>query len=160
MWKEQLKLIKELKHSFGEELNTGASPDFAEAFISKIETQYKITIPSAYIETATDIDLLSEQYLFLRFENTQKPISIQATSYEELKEKGVLKYDNSILISSFDKTMAETNFNKAIRNIVIFYYNGSHYIYDCDTNTVTHSSREASISILAERLLAKGAKIK
>lgn len=27
MWKEQLKLIKELKHSFDEELNTGVTPD-------------------------------------------------------------------------------------------------------------------------------------
>lgn len=107
------------------------------------------------IEITPDIDALSKQYPFLLLENTQKSISIQATSYEELKEMGLLKYDNSILISSFDKIIADKDLNKAIRNIVLFYHNGNHYIYDCDTNTVTPSSRKASISILAESLVAK-----
>lgn len=117
--------------------------------VNPFDSRYSFT----RIDTTIDISSLSKQYPFLQRENTEDPIDMNTTSFQDLKEKGILKYDNSILISSFDRRTAEVDLGKATQNIVLFYYKGNHYTYNCDTNSLKNSTREDSTAILTESVV-------
>ena len=56
MWKEPLKKVVELERSFGGELRSGATPEAANAFASKVKKRYGMILPAAYIEFLTYVD--------------------------------------------------------------------------------------------------------
>ena len=121
--------------------------------IAVVYNPFKNAYSFKRIKIALNKDEISKSYPFLLKQNTGMFEDIPMKSYQELQKNGLLKLDNSIVISTFDRSIAKTDLEKAVNNNVLFYHKGNHYRFDSNSNTCSNSNFEDSIRVLKESMV-------
>lgn len=110
-----------------------------------------------YFFTRVQLDFseekLIEEYPFLAKENRGNAMPEQKITYDELKADINFKYDSSVMLSSFELEKANDNFKKAVKNQLLFYYEGNHYCFDFESEMLSGSSAASSIARLQESMV-------